>query len=117
MTRLCKIRDIQRSVAVFEASLAKQYGICLNEGMMLCSLSGGAPMTPGELGEQLGLTHSNTSKVLGSAENKGLIERRLCRQDKRRMYFSLTEKGKRLLSEIHDDDIETPELLRTLLDE
>lgn len=116
MDKLCKIRELQRAVAQFEASLAKLYGICLNEGMTLCTLIKNGPMTPGELGEQLGLTHSNISKVLRAAEDKELIEGRLCQQDRRRIYFSPTEKGRQLLAGIKSDQIETPELLQTLLD-
>ena len=70
MDKLCRIRDLQRAVNQFEAAFEKRYGICLNEGMALCSLSNAERMCPGRLGELLGLTPSNTSKVLRSAESK-----------------------------------------------
>ena len=73
MDKLCRIRDLQRAVNQFEAAFEKRYGICLNEGMALCSLSNAERMCPGRLGELLGLTPSNTSKVLRSAESKGLV--------------------------------------------
>ena len=56
MDRLCKIRDLQRAVMRFEADFEAHYGISLNEGMTLCTLSGSERMCPGELGEALGLT-------------------------------------------------------------
>ena len=75
MDKLCKIRDLQRAVHQFESAFEKRYGICLNEGMTLCSLSKTGRLCPGELGELLGLTPSNTSKVLRSVEQKGLVTR------------------------------------------
>ena len=56
MDKLCRIRDLQRAVNQFEAAFEKRYGICLNEGMALCSLSNAERMCPGRLGELLGLT-------------------------------------------------------------
>ena len=64
------IRDIQRSVMNFESAFEKSYGICLNEGMALCSLKNVSKLSAGELGELLGLTPSNTSKVIASLEKK-----------------------------------------------
>ena len=75
MDRLCKIRDIQRAVNQFEQGFEKTYGICLNEGMALCSLLKAGSLSSGEIGELLGLTSSNNSKVIGSVEKKGLVER------------------------------------------
>ena len=87
MDKLCKIRDLQRAVHQFESAFEKRYGICLNEGMTLCSLSKTGRLCPGELGELLGLTPSNTSKVLRSVEQKGLVTRELCNEDRRQMYY------------------------------
>ena len=84
MERLCKIRDIQRGIMAFEQQFVERYGICLNEGMALCSIcnSENKRLTSGEIGELLGLTFSHTSKVIVSIEKKGLIERTLGEKDK-----------------------------------
>ena len=111
MDKLCKIRDLQRAVHQFE----KRYGICLNEGMTLCSLSKTGRLCPGELGELLGLTPSNTSKVLRSVEQKGLVTRELCNEDRRQMYYSLTQQGRELLASVSCREVETPEILRDWL--
>ena len=60
---------------------------------------------------------SSTSKVLRSVEGKGYVNRELGTNDKRQMYFSLTEKGRVLLGSINCEEIETPELLKTLFGE
>ena len=115
MEKLCKIRDIQRAVVCFESRFEKTYGICLNEGMALCSLCKSVTLSSGEIGELLGLTSSNTSKVIRSVENKGLVQRVIGSEDRRPMYFSLTDKGRDLILSIKCEEIETPELLNDLL--
>lgn len=115
MEKLCKIRDLQRAVNRFETDFERTHGLCLNEGMALCSLSGAGKLSSGELGELLGLSPSNTSKVLRSVEQKGLVVRELGTEDKRQMYFSLTEKGSERLAAIKCEEIGIPELLEELI--
>lgn len=116
MEKLCKIRDLQRAVNQFETDFEKLYDICLNEGMALCSLAKAERLSSGELGELLGLTSSNTSKVINSIEEKGLIERVMGTKDKRKMFFFLTTKGKRLLDGIKCNDLGIPELLKKAIE-
>ena len=116
MDTLCKIRDLQRAVAHFEGMFEERYGICLNEGMVLCSLKEGARLSSGELGELLGLTPSNTSKVIAAAERKGLIVRTLDHTDKRRMYFTITGKGRSTFDGISCNEIHMPEALERALE-
>ena len=87
MEKLCKIRDIQRAVNQFEQGFEKRYGICLNEAMALCPLLKAGSLSSGEIGELLGLSSSNASKVIKSIENKRLVERMTGEKDKRQMYF------------------------------
>lgn len=115
METLCKIRDLYRAIAEFEARFEKVYHLCLNEGMLLCCLSKKRRLSSGEIAEQLGLTNSNTSKVIRSVEDKGYIERNLGDSDKRQMYFSLTAEGKKILEEMEGCHLEIPELLRSVL--
>ena len=96
----------------FEADFEAHYGITLNEGMTLCSLSKRERMCPGELGETLGLTPSNMSKVLRTVESKGLVERKMCCKDRRQIYYSITPQGHRLLGSLDCRAIELPTPLR-----
>ena len=112
---LCRIRDIYRSIATFEADFETKYDISLNEGMLLCSLKGN-DYSSSELAELLGLTNSNTSKVIKSVEEKGLIQRNIGKDDKRQMYFSLTKDGKARLDNIRCEEIDIPEMLKTVID-
>ena len=99
----------------FEADFEAHYGISLNEGMVLCSLSRSEKMCPGELGEALGLTPSNMSKVLRTAESKGLITREMCCRDRRQFFYSLSEQGHRLLGSLDCRAIELPAPLQAWL--
>ncbi len=115
METLCRIRDIYRAITVFEAAFEKEHNLCMNEGMLLCTLGKNENLSSGEIAEALGLTTSNTSKVIRVVENKQLIERVLGTVDKRQMYFTLTEKGRQTLSEIECENIELPSLLQDIL--
>ena len=89
---LCKIRDVFRLIMNFEADFQQKYRISLNEGMLLCTLQN-SKLSSKEIAKSLGLTLSNSSKVIKSLEGKALIKRELGKTDKRQMYFTLTVKG------------------------
>lgn len=117
METLCSIRDLYRSIAEFETRFEKIHNLSLNEGMLLCSLTKADRLSSGEIAELLGLTTSNTSKVIKSVENKELIERGLGSRDKRQMYFSLTDKGRSRFREIKSQNIEIPPMLERAIKE
>lgn len=111
MEDLCKIRDLQRAIARFEAAFIQRFGLTLNEGMLLCTLLEHPCLTASELAEALGLAPSNTSKVIRSVEGKKLITRLIGKEDKRQMLFTLTSEGKRSIQEIKESTHEMPEEL------
>ena len=115
MEPFCKIRDFYRAITDFETRFEKRYGLCLNEGMLLCCLRQEPRLSSGDIAKQLGLTHSNTLKVIRSVEKKGLIERILGDDDKRQMYFSLTQEGELCLKELECCDVEIPDVLKKIL--
>lgn len=82
MEDLCKIRDVYRAIAEFETQFMQQYNLSLNEGMLLCTLLNTPRLTSGEIAEALGLTCSNTSKLIRSVEEKKLIARIIGKVDK-----------------------------------
>ena len=115
MTELCKLRDVQRAMSQYETAFESKYGICINAGMALCSLSSNDSLTSGQLGESLGLSHSNTSKIICALEKKGYIRRDIGKRDKRQMNFSLTEEGDKLLESIDCDSVGIPKILTGLI--
>jgi len=110
MERLCAIRDIYRAIGSYEERFHNEFGICLNEGMLLCSLKEGQ-LSSGEIAEKLSLSCSNTSKLIRVVEEKGFISRNLGKKDKRQMYFSLTKEGKAKLEIVMNVELDLPEPL------
>lgn len=117
MERFCRIRDLYRSISEFEHSFEAAHGLCLNEGMLLCTLSNSTEemLSSGALADSLGLTCSNTSKLIKSIEDQGYISRVMGKTDKRQMYFKLTKKGKDKIEHIHCLEIEIPALLNEVI--
>lgn len=109
--KLCRIRDVYRAIVALENQFQQSFNLNINEAMLLCTLKDNSGLTSGEIAEALGLTNSNASKVIGSAENKLLVNRNLDRVDKRQMHFSLTKKGADLLNEMNCDDMPLPDIL------
>ncbi|MGI6232068.1 MAG: MarR family winged helix-turn-helix transcriptional regulator [Prevotella sp.] len=111
---ICKIRKYYRAIVSFEMQLNKIAGINLNEAMLLCLLSEHDKMSAGELSAQLGLTPSNTSKVISNLEHNGLVRRMFCKEDGRSMLFRITKKGTDKLNSICCDQVQIPEGLKAL---
>ena len=109
---LCNIRELYLCIMRFENRFEETFGLTLNEGMLLCTLSHApSSMTCGELAGALDLSPSNMSKVIKSAETKELLSRRWGESDKRQMYFSLSAKGRAQLDAIDMRQLDVPECL------
>lgn len=92
---LCKIRRLQRAISEYERELTERYSLTLNEGVLLCALREHGTLCASNMAQMLDLTMSNTSKVIRSVEDKGLLKRELCATDKRQMCFSITDEAVR----------------------
>lgn len=114
MDKLCAIRDLCRALGEYENEFIKEHGITLNEGMVLCSLKD-RRLSSGEIAKQINLTCSNTSKLIRSIEDKGFIKRVLGEEDRRQMYFSLTELGMNMFGKIEKDEIKLSGPLKKLV--
>lgn len=112
MDIICKIRDIYKLIGEFEGQFEKDFGITLNEAMLLCSLLEQKTLSSTELAKNLGLTCSNTSKVIKSVEEQGYIERTLGKEDKRQMYFTITQIGADHIMTIKNAKINIPRELK-----
>lgn len=110
------MRDIYKALNEFESSLEQVHGVSLNEAMVLCCIND-QTLTASAISEQTGIKASHLSKVIRSIEEKEMIGRALGEKDKRQMYFSLTDSGKKCLSDMKCNTIEIPEILKPLFDE
>lgn len=110
------MRELFTALSDLESRLMDTYGVSLNEAMVLCSI-GNERVSAGVVIERTGLSASHASKVLGAAEKKGFLTRVLGEQDKRQMYFTLTEEAENVLTRIKDHGVEVPDVLLPLFKE
>ena len=115
METLCKIRDIYATIEKFEVEFEKEYGLSLNEGMLLCTLLGFKTLSSTVLAKKLNLTCSNTSKVIKTEESQNFVERSLGKEDKRQMYFKLSKEGEAKIRSVKSSKINIPEELKAIL--
>jgi DNA-binding MarR family transcriptional regulator len=113
MECICVIKDIYKAINDFENQFDQAFGICLNEGLILCSLKD-KQLSSSEIAEQVGLKFSHASKLIKSVEDLGYIVRSIGSSDKRYMNFELSEKGKDILKRIEKNPINIPELLQPI---
>ena len=71
---ICQIRDIYKAIVRFEHELDRQFGLNINEGMLLCLLQDTKPMQAKDIADKMNLTKSNTSKVIASLEKRQYID-------------------------------------------
>ncbi len=109
------MRELMMALSDFENKLTDAHGVSLNEAMVLCSV-GGECITASVISERTGLRPSHASKVIGALEERGYLIRELGKQDKRQMYLSLTDIGKKCLSQIKKHQFDIPELLQPVFD-
>ena len=112
---ICRLRDINRAIAELERQFSQRFDLNINEAMLLCTLKGKTVLSSGAVAADLGLTASNASKVIVSAEKKKLMARSLCKEDKRQMLFSLTNIGKEKIEKLRNEQIDLPDILKDIV--
>jgi len=111
---ICTLRNIYKAVNQYEKEFATKFGLTLNEAMLLCSLETKS-LCASDLAEVTDMQCSQTSKILKSLEDKDLIKRTLGKDDKRNMFFMLSEKGETMLASINSFQQEIPDVLKPML--
>lgn len=114
MNSICKLKDIYKALHEFEASFLKQHGITVNEGIIICMLSNG-PLKAGDICADCSLSTSRLSKVLGTLEQKGFVQRTVGENDRRMVFVELTSKGMDKKASMSESDVCIPESLSKLL--
>lgn len=99
-----KIKNIHKILYTLDKEFLENNGITLNEAVVIYSLSEGLGACASYLSDQLGLSNSRTSKILLNLERKRYLKRKIGKEDKRLMLFSLTEKGKYKKKEIQRNE-------------
>jgi DNA-binding MarR family transcriptional regulator len=96
------------------------YGLCASDFEVLEVLVSGAPDGPGvpcrvqDIAERVHLSQSALSRLLGRLEREGLLERTVCREDRRGVWVSPTPRGRELYALVRP--LQREVLSRTLTD-
>lgn len=94
MESICDIKEIYRRLYTFEKNFFEKNSITLNEALILCCMKNSEILSANEICEYLSLSPSRGSRVINEVEKKGFITRSMGKEDKRKMLFSLTQKGR-----------------------
>ena len=114
MEPICIIKDIYKTLYLFEKEFAEAHAVTINEAMLLCCLKSGEAKSAGTISEYIGLSNSRVSKVITAVAEKGYIRREINRNDKRQMFFSLTPAGEAKTRRMMHEGVPVEELFERL---
>lgn len=114
MDDICIIKEIYKMLYHYEKEFLEKNKISINDALVLCCLKNGEEKSAGEVCEFIGLSNSRVSKVLCEVEDMGLIARKLGAEDRRQMFFSLTESGKNKVEEMKNTSLGIVSLLEKI---
>ena len=112
---ICKLKDVYHMLYAFEKNFHEANGITVNEAMVLCFLSNGDTHTAGEVCSHVGLSNSRVSKIINDMERKGFLVRRIGNNDKRQMFFVLTEAGKQKYHQLREVPFDLKQLQNQII--
>lgn len=118
---LAVIREIVRTYQAFgdfSQGDIKRFGLTGPEFDVLATLGNQPGMTFKDIGENTLITKTTLTGVVDRLEQKGLVERRNCPEDRRCVRAVLTEKGDAMFREVFPEHVERlKERLAVLTDE
>lgn len=117
MELICKIKDIYKALYLFEKNFVEKFSMTINEAMLLCCMKDGKPHSAYEIAEFIGLSNSRVSKIIMSVEEKGWIIREIGVEDKRKMIFSLSAEGEKIVKQMRQQSIPLDSILSKLINE
>lgn len=94
-----RMKDLLRKLQSLETKMSKDEDVDLEEAVLLCCLSERCKCQ-GNIASEIGLTSTQTSRLLSKLETKGLLKREIDSSDKRKMIFSLNDEGERKLDAV-----------------
>lgn len=93
---LSSLRRIIREVELYSKKLSSQFSITGPQLVCLLAIGGHEKVTASTIAREIHLSPSTVVGVLDRLEDKSLIARSRDRADRRKIYISLTEKGRTL---------------------
>jgi DNA-binding MarR family transcriptional regulator len=108
------LRRIVRSIEQYNRRFSERTKLTVSQCMALRELRTAGSCTAGELADRVGISRGTVTGILDQLQSEDLVRRRRRPTDRRRVYVSLTQPGRRLASELQAP-FEEP--LARLLDE
>jgi DNA-binding MarR family transcriptional regulator len=108
-TSLAVVREIVRAYqafAEFSGADIRKLGLTSPEFDVLCTLGNQPGMTFKEIGENTLITKTTLTGVVDRLEQKGMVERRPCPEDRRCIRAVLTDKGDNVFREVFPTHVE-----------
>jgi len=109
------VRQIIRAVDLNSKKLVRQCGLTTPQLVVLKELLSN-DLTGSELARQISLSNATVTAIIDRMEKKELVKRRRDTTDRRRVYISLTDAGRSLLSQapssLQDSFVKQLELLK-----
>nr|WP_299179630.1 MarR family transcriptional regulator [uncultured Neptuniibacter sp.] len=90
---LVLLRQIIRSTDMQEKEISRRTGLTLPQLMTMQALRLVSPVTTGELAKEVTLTQATVTSILDRLEKKELILRERGKDDKRKVWITLSPKG------------------------
>lgn len=115
MELICQIKEIYKALYTFEKEFAENFQMTINEAMLLCCMKDEKSRSANEIAEFIGLSNPRVSKIIMSVEKKGWLEREMGAEDKRKMIFSLSEKGRQVVKTMKSRSIPLNGVLAQLI--
>jgi len=94
---LVLLRQIIRSTDMQDKDISRSTGVTPPQLMVMQTLRENTQLTTGELAKEMVLTQATVTSILDRLEKKELISRERGKEDKRKVWVSLTEKGTELM--------------------
>lgn len=102
------MRELVRAYQAFEAADAqnlRQYDLTAPQADVIFTLGNTTGMMFKEIGEYTLITKGTLTGVVDRLEQKGLVKRKACHEDRRRMYVALTRKGEKVFEQVFPEHV------------
>lgn len=113
ISTICAMRELFVGLNAIERQLEDKTAIDLQQALVLCCISG-TRIASTEIARALNMRTPMVSKNLAILEQKGLIVRHVGVEDKRRMFFTLSEAGEQTMTNLRSLHFDIPTDLQPL---
>lgn len=110
---ICAMRELFVGLNAVEAQLEDKAGIDLQQALVLCCISG-QKIASTEIARALNMRTPMVSKNLAILEQQALVVRHIGVEDKRRMFFTLSDKGEQTMAILRNLQLAIPTDLQPL---